>query len=45
MTAVVYSHCHGESRFGDSIRGTFRGINYMLVSGDYLEFHPAAVLQ
>ena len=45
VTAVVYSHCHGESRFGDSIRGTFRGINYMLVSGDYLEFHPAAVLQ
>ena len=45
VTAVVYSHRHGESRFGDSIRGTFRGINYMLVSGDYLEFHPAAVLQ
>lgn len=24
--AVVYSHCHGESRFGDSIRGEFNGI-------------------
>lgn len=42
--AVVYSHCHGESRFGDSIRGTYRGIPYMLVSGDYLNFRPALVL-
>lgn len=42
--AVVYSHCHGESRFNDSIRGMFHGIHYMLVSGDYLNFHPALVL-
>ena len=44
VSAVVYSHCHGESRFGDSIRGKFRGIEYMLVSGDYLNFRPAMVL-
>lgn len=44
VTAVVYSHCHGESRFGDSIQGKFQGISYMLVSGDYLNFHPALVL-
>ena len=44
VTAVVYSHCHGAQRFGDSIRGKFHGINYMLVSGDYLDFHPAPVL-
>ncbi len=44
VSAVVYSHCHGESRFGDSIRGTFHGIPYLLVSGDYLNFHPALVL-
>lgn len=44
VTAVVYSHCHGERRFGDSIRGTFHGISYMLVSGDYLDFHPARIL-
>ena len=44
VSAVVYSHCHGESRFGDSIRGEFHGIRYMLVSGDYLNFRPAAVL-
>ena len=43
-SAVVYSHCHGENRFGDSIRGELHGIQYMLVSGDYLNFHPALVL-
>mgnify|MGYP005813031043 FL=1 len=41
VTAVVYSHCHGESRFGDSILGECRGIRYILVSGDYLGFQPA----
>ena len=44
VEAVVYSHCHGESRFGDSLRGTCRGIRYLLVSGDYLNFHPELVL-
>lgn len=44
VSAVVYSHCHGERRFGDSIRGTFHGIPYMLVSGDYLDFCPALIL-
>lgn len=42
---VVYSHCHGERRFGDSIRGEYRGVRYMLVSGDYLNFRPALVLE
>ena len=44
VTAVVYSHCHGGRRFGDSIRGDFHGIRYMLVSGDFLDFRPALVL-
>lgn len=44
VETVVYSHCHGESRFGDSIRGEYCGVNYMLVSGDYLNFCPAKVL-
>ena len=44
VSAVVYSHCHGESRFGDSILGEFHGIRYMLVSGDFLNFRPALVL-
>ena len=42
VTAVVYSHCHGESRFGDSIRGAFHGVRYLLVSGDYLRFPAGA---
>ncbi len=41
---VVYSHCHGESRFNDSIRGEHHGINYHLVSGDYLKFRPERIL-
>lgn len=42
--AVVYSHCHGEVRFHDSIQGSFHGINYYLVSGDYLNFIPQRIL-
>lgn len=45
VIAVVYSHCHGENRFHDSIQGTFHGIPYMLVSGDFLNFHPALVCE
>ena len=41
---VIYAHCHGESRFHDSIQGVFRGITYSLVSGDYLRWHPMKVL-
>lgn len=44
VSAVVYSHCHGESRFGDSLRGEYQGIQYFLVSGDYLNFHPRLIL-
>lgn len=43
-TAVVYSHCHGEQRFHDSIQGEFHGIQYYLVSGDYVNFHPVKIL-
>ena len=44
VSAVVYSHCHGAPRFGDSIRGRFHGIPYFLVSGDYLDFRPVQIL-
>ena len=30
---VIYAHCHGESRFHDSIQGEYRGRIYRLVSG------------
>jgi predicted phosphohydrolase len=32
---VIYAHCHGESRFRDSIHGEFRGRTYHLVSGQF----------
>ena len=40
---VVYAHCHGQSRFHDSIEGVFRGVEYRLVSGDYLLWLPALI--
>ena len=41
---VIYAHCHGESRFGDSIQGEYRGRVYRLVSGDFLRWRPLKVL-
>ena len=41
---VIYAHCHGESRFHDSIQGEHRGRTYHLVSGDYLRWRPLKIL-
>ena len=41
---VIYAHCHGESRFHDSIMGDLNGIRYSLVSGDYLRWKPMRVI-
>ena len=41
---VIYAHCHGESRFHDSITGEYHGVQYHLTSGDYLKWHPYKVL-
>ncbi len=41
---VVYAHCHGESRFHDSIEGERNGVRYSLVSGDYLKWKPLKLL-
>ena len=41
---VIYAHCHGQSRFHDSIEGNFRSIEYHLVSGDYLRWMPRRLL-
>ena len=40
---VIYGHCHGESRFHDSIIGKKRKIRYSLVSGDFLRWKPMRV--
>lgn len=42
---VIYAHCHGESRFQDSIHGEYRGRMYHLVSGDYLRWKPLKILE
>ena len=42
---VIYAHCHGESRFHDSIQGEYNGIEYSLASGDYLRWKPMKVLE
>ena len=41
---VIYAHCHGESRFHDSIEGRHHGIMYRLASGDYLRWMPQRIL-
>ena len=42
---VVYSHCHGEARYQDSFLGEVDGIEYKLVSSDYLRFQPEKILR
>jgi len=42
---VIYAHCHGESRFHDSIRGEYRGRTYHLVSGDFLLWKPLKICE
>ena len=41
---VIYAHCHGESRFHDSIQGEYRGRTYHLTSGDFLRWKPLRIL-
>lgn len=41
---VIYSHCHGEARYQDSFLGEVNGIEYRLVSSDYLGFRPVRIL-
>lgn len=41
---VVYSHCHGQERYEDSFLGNVDGIEYSLVSSDYLKFKPELIL-
>jgi predicted phosphohydrolase len=41
---VIYAHCHGESRFHDSLMGEVGGIRYDLVSGDFRRWEPFKIL-
>ena len=40
---VIYAHCHGQSRFHDSVMGMKNGVRYSLASGDFLEWVPLRV--
>ena len=42
---VVYSHCHGRERFQDSFLGRVNGVEYKLVSSDYLKFKPELIMR
>ena len=42
---VIYSHCHGRERFDDSLKGYVNGIEYKLVSADYLKFKPELIIK
>ncbi|MBR2540032.1 MAG: metallophosphoesterase [Mogibacterium sp.] len=39
----VYGHLHGHAAFGRGIKGKFRGIDYQLVSLDYLGAQPKLI--
>ena len=41
---VIYAHCHGQSRFHDSLMGVKNGVAYSLVSGDFRRWMPMKVL-
>ena len=41
---VIYSHCHGKERYDDSFKGNVNGVEYKLVSSDYLKFIPERIL-
>ena len=42
--ANIAEICHGQSRFHDSILGVKNGVQYRLVSGDYLKWVPELLL-
>lgn len=44
VSQVIYGHCHGKKRFNDSIQGKYRGREYRLVSGDYLDWIPLKIM-
>lgn len=45
VSKVIYSHCHGKAHYDDSLQGYVDGIEYRLVSGDYLKFKPELILK
>ncbi len=43
VETVVYGHLHGTAFFGAGLQGVVNGIEYHLVSSDYLDFAPKKI--
>ena len=41
---VIYGHLHDQNSWNLAIKGSIEGIEYHLVSADYLQFNPALLL-
>lgn len=41
---VIYGHLHGVNKYKNSLTGNVNGIEYLLVSADYLNFKPIKIL-
>lgn len=41
---VIYGHLHGANKYNNSLLGNSDGIDYSLVSADYLNFKPIKIL-
>jgi predicted phosphohydrolase len=41
---VVYGHLHGREAFKKGVKGERGGVNYRLVSADYIDFRPLQII-
>ena len=41
---VIYGHLHGADKYNTSYQGVVDGIDYTLVSADYLNFRPVRIM-
>lgn len=42
---VIYGHLHGEDSFKLGLTGKVKGVEYRLVSCDYIDFHPVVIIE
>ncbi|NLK21695.1 MAG: serine/threonine protein phosphatase [Epulopiscium sp.] len=40
---VIYGHLHGQSSFDTGLKGRKNGVEYILVSSDYIDFRPVKI--
>lgn len=45
VKTCVYGHLHGKEAFKNGIRGVFNGVEYKLVSQDYLKGRPELIIE